>query len=619
MPLNSIVSAWRKERLGLTMIVASLAVITITVLLLFLHQQREEQAHVREQGTNLVRILSRIPYEQFVPEPGKAGILSVLQQTQNTSALAYLAIVDSAGRHVEEIAGSGVIVPSAPIPADPTGWVGQRMLTMPAGGHQVTEFHAPLFDGGQMAGYVRLGYLRPGFGLSADQVAFIATFALPIFLLTPLFYFLVRREVRPLQQVSSRLDRLMDQGNLTGKVELAVSDELQDFMGRFNRFIDGAQQRIGELEADRSRLVTSSKLLSYKRSRIESVLQSFPDAVMVLDESGTVSLANARIGQVMGVPHEDILGKRPAEWCKDPDIIAFLSGQGGRRGHGYHSDAFEFQPASLSGRTYSISPYPLFSPRDTSELLGTLVVFRDITAEKMAKSSSGEFVAHVSHELKTPLNVLAMYSEMLQGEEGNQEQFRIEAANVIHDEVERLTLLINNILSITKIETGSISIERKRVKLRELLQDTFDACARSGQDKHLDFQLDLPKELGPVALDKDLVRIAINNLLTNAIKYSNENGVVRMSVEETDMAVRISVSDEGIGIPPEEQEKIFEKFYRSHSEEVSSRNGHGLGLSLAREIVQLHHGTLTVNSTPGKGSEFIVEFSKEAGLLRQAV
>ena len=287
MPLNRIVSAWRKERLGLTMIVASLAVITITVLLLFLHQQREEQAHVREQGTNLVRILSRIPYEQFVPVPGKAGILSVLQQTQNTSALAYLAIVDSAGRHVEEIAGSGVIVPSAPISTDPTGWVGQRMLTMPAGGRQVTEFHAPLFDGGQMAGYVRLGYLRPGFGLSADQVAFIATFALPIFLLTPLFYFLVRREVRPLQQVSSRLDRLMDQGSLTGKVELAVSDELQDFMGRFNRFVDGAQQRIGELEADRSRLVTSSKLLSYKRSRIESVLQSFPDAVMVLDESGS--------------------------------------------------------------------------------------------------------------------------------------------------------------------------------------------------------------------------------------------------------------------------------------------------------------------------------------------
>ena len=619
MPHSSFVTAWRKERLGLTMIVASLAVITITVLLLFLHQQREEEAHIREQGTNLARILSRIPFEQYIPVPGKAGILSVLQQTQNNSTLAYLAIVDSQGLPVEEIAGNGVIVPSAPLPTDPTTWIGRRDLALSADGPAVTEFHAPLFRDGQVAGHIRLGFLTPGFGLNADQTAFIATFALPIFLLTPLFYFLVRREVRPLQSVSSRLDSLMDQGGALGRVELAASEELQDFMGRFNRFIDGTQHRIAELEADRSRLETSTKLLSYKRSRIETVLQSFPDAVMVLDESGIVSVANARVGQVLGIPLEDILGKKPAEWCKDPDIIALLSSEGGRRSHGYYTDGFEFHPASLPGKTFSISPYPLFSPRDTTSILGTMVVFRDITAEKLAKSSSSEFVAHVSHELKTPLNVLAMYSEMLQGEEGKQEQFRIEAANVIHDEVERLAMLINNILSITKIETGSISIERKRVKLRELLQDAFEACMRSAQDKHLDFQLDLPKELSPVAMDKDLMRIAINNLLTNAIKYSNDSGVVSMSVEETEMTVRISVRDEGIGIAADEQERIFEKFYRSPSEEVASRSGHGLGLPLAREIIQLHHGSLTVNSAPGKGSEFIVEISKEAGLLRQAV
>lgn len=620
MPLNKVVSAWRTERLGLTMIVASLAVISVTVLLLFLHQQRGEETYIRSQGASLVRILSRIPFEQFTPEPGKAGILSVLQQTRSTSALAYLAIVDSQHHPVEEIAGNGVIVPAAAVPVDPTSWIGQRTLVLPASNREVIEFHAPLFSAGQVAGHIRLGYLKPGFGLKSDQIAFIATFALPIFLLTPLFYFLVRREVRPIQQVNSRLDNLLDQGGLTGKVELAASEELQDFMGRFNRFIDGAQQRIGELEADRNRLETSSKLLSYKRSRIESVLQSFPDAVMVLDESTTVSLANARAGQVLGLAPEDLIGKKPAEWCREPDVIAFLSGQGGqRRGVGYHSDALEFRPASLPGRTYAISPYPLFSPRDTSEILGTLVVFRDITAEKMVRNSSSEFVAHVSHELKTPLNVLAMYSEMLQGEEGREEQFRIEAANVIHDEVERLALLINNILSLTKIETGSISIERKRVKLRELLEDAFHACARSGQDKHLDFQLDLPREISPVALDKDLMRIAINNLLTNAIKYSDDGGMVRMSVEETEQTVRISVRDQGIGIASEEQGRIFDKFYRSHSEAAAGRSGHGLGLPLAREIIQLHHGTLQVSSAPGQGSEFVIEFNKEAGLLRQAV
>jgi len=619
MPFDRVASAWRSERLGLTMIVASLAVISITVLLLFWYQQREEETHIRSQGASLVRILTRIPFEQFVPEAGKAGLLSVLQQTRSTSALAYLAIEDSQGQSVEEIAGNGVIIPTAPLPTDPASWIGQRQLVMPVSNHGVIEFHAPLFNDGQLAGHIRLGYLSPDLGLKSDQLAFIATFALPIFLLTPLFYFLVRREVRPIRQVNSRLDKLMDQGALNGKVELAASEELQDFMGRFNRFIDGAQQRIGELEAERSRLETSTKLLSYKRSRIESVLQSFPDAVLVLDESGTVSLANVRVGQVLGIAHDEILGRKPVEWCKDPDLIAFLTGQRGRLSHGYHSDAFEYKPASLPGRTFAISPYPLFSPRDTSEILGTLVVFRDITAEKLAKHSSGDFVAQVSHELKTPLNVLAMYSEMLQGEEGGQENFRIEAANVIHDEVERVAMLINNILSITKIETGNISIERKRVKLRELLEDTFNTCARSGQGKHIDFQLELPREIGPVALDKGLMRIAISNLLTNAIKYSNENGIVRMSVEETERTVRISVRDEGIGIAREEQERIFEKFYRSGSEEVASRSGHGLGLSLAREIIQLHHGTLTVNSAPGQGSEFIVEFNKEAGLLRRAV
>jgi len=619
MPLSRLASAWRKERLGLTMIVASLAVIAITVLLLFRYQQRSEENNIQSQGASLVRILTRIPYARFVPETGKAGILSILQQIRGTSDLAYLEIVDAGGRVVEEIAGNDVVVPAASLPTEPAGWVGQRRLVMPGSNRKMIEFHAPLFEHDQLAGYVRLGYLQPVVGPRPDQLEFVASFALPIFLLTPLFYLLLRREVRPVREVNTRLDTLMGGNGLAGSVELAASAELQDFMERFNRFIDASQHRIGELEEDRTQLETSAKLLGYRRSRVESVLQSFPEAVLVLDESGTVSLANARVGQLLDVSNRDIVGKKPVEWCKDPGIIAFLSGQGGRRSHGYHSDALEYTPGSLPGRTFAISPYPLFSPQDTAEPPGTLVVFRDITAEKLARDSSGEFVAHVSHELKTPLNVLAMYSEMLQGAEGGREQFRIEAANIIHDEVERLALLINNILSITKIETGSISIERKRVKLRDLLEDTFNACARGGQEKHIDFQLDLPHEISPVALDKDLIRIAVNNLLTNAIKYSDEHGMVRMAVEETERTVRVSVRDKGIGISPEEQEKIFDKFYRSQNEEVSRRSGHGLGLALAREIIQLHHGTLTVNSAPGEGSEFVIEFDKEAELLRRAV
>ncbi|MBT8121184.1 MAG: PAS domain-containing protein [Gammaproteobacteria bacterium] len=619
MSRSTIRDIWKREHLGLTMIIASLVVIMVTLSLLFSHQQNERINHNREQGTSLARLISRIPIEQLVAGSGQSGALSVLQYSSADSGFAYVAIVDTQGAPLTEVTAPGVLVPGGQLPASPASWLGERDMQLPGDKRAVTEFYAPLLKQGEIAGYVRLGYLRPGFGLTASQLPLFASFALPIFLLTPLFYFLLRREVRPFREATDKLDKIVGQGGSLGQVELTPSDEMQGFMERFNRFMGVVQHRIGELEADRSELETSTKLLGYKRARIESALQSFPEAIIVLDESGVVSLANSRLENMVGVTVDRIIGHKPSEWCSNTDVVAFLSGCMPSGQRGLRTDTFEYAPSSRSGRTIRIEPYPLFSPRDVNEVLGTLVIFRDVTAEKLARNSSGEFVAHLSHELKTPLNVLAMYSETLQGDDMQDEALRIEAANVIHDEVERLAMLISNMLSITKIEMGSLSIERKRVKLRDLLQDAFDACTRSDREKNLKFSLDLPREISPVALDKNLMRVAINNLLTNAIKYSNPGGAVSMSVEETEQTVRVSVRDNGVGISPEDQERIFDKFFRSEDDNVRQRSGHGLGLSLAREIIQLHHGTLSVNSVPGEGSEFIIEFSKEANLLKQAV
>jgi signal transduction histidine kinase len=195
----------------------------------------------------------------------------------------------------------------------------------------------------------------------------------------------------------------------------------------------------------------------------------------------------------------------------------------------------------------------------------------------------------------------------------------VEAANVIHDESERVSMLINNILNITKIEMGSMGIERKRVKLRDLLVDAFEACARSGKSENVEFKIDLPKQLSAVAADKDLLRIAINNLLTNAIKYNRPGGTVELSAEESATSVLIHVRDNGVGITEEEQDKIFDKFYRSERDAIRAKSGHGLGLPLAREIILLHHGSLEVTSEPGEGSEFTIVIAKETELLQQAV
>jgi PAS domain S-box-containing protein len=618
MRLNRVFSAWNRERLGLTMIMASLAVIAVTVFLLFFYQQKDEEAHVRDQGTNLARVLSRLPIEQLVPAPNQQSVLAVLKHSYTDTNFAYLAIVDTKGNPLTEISSPGVILPQEPLPSEPTSWLGERQLALGSNGRKIYEFHAPVFDQGRIAGHIRLGYFRPGLGLKTGQIPYIASFALLIFLLTPIFYFLVRREIRPLQRVNSQIDNLVEKAHLS-RVEVAATGELCEFMDRFGQFIDSAQNRIQQLETDRSGLVTSTKLIDYKRTRIESVLHSLPDSVMVLDESGCVSLLNTKLAALLGVRPEEVIGKKPLDWCKDHNIIEFLASYAGKSFRSFNSDSIEFSPADSPDKTIVVTTYPLFSPKNSSQLLGTLVLFRDTTAEKVTKQSSAEFIAHVAHELKTPLNIISMYSETLQSETGRTEAFMVEAANVIHDESERVSMLINNILNITKIEMGSMGIERKRVKLRDLLVDAFEACARSGKSENVEFKIDLPKQLSAVAADKDLLRIAINNLLTNAIKYNRPGGTVELSAEESATSVLIHVRDNGVGITEEEQDKIFDKFYRSERDAIRAKSGHGLGLPLAREIILLHHGSLEVTSEPGEGSEFTIVIAKETELLQQAV
>jgi len=193
----------------------------------------------------------------------------------------------------------------------------------------------------------------------------------------------------------------------------------------------------------------------------------------------------------------------------------------------------------------------------------------------------------------------------------------LDAGNVILEETERLSQLINNLLSISKIEMGSTSLERQRVKLRDLLQDTFTAVSRAGQRDDIHFNLELPAEMSTIFVDKDLLRIAISNLLTNAIKYTKAGGRVTFSAEEDDQAIRINVSDTGVGISAEDQKLIFHKFYRSDDENIRQKPGHGLGLPLAKSIIELHHGTLSVDSKIGEGSIFTAHFSKGGGFVRE--
>ncbi len=212
-----------------------------------------------------------------------------------------------------------------------------------------------------------------------------------------------------------------------------------------------------------------------------------------------------------------------------------------------------------------------------------------------------------------------MYSESMLGDAGKSEKFRIEAANVIAEEVDRLSSLINGLLSMTQIENGSLTPDKSLVKLRDVASAAFEEAQHSAGDRNYQFTFDVPKEMNPVYVDKDLIRIAITNLLSNAVKYNRDGGEVRLAIEETEDAIQVRVADTGIGVSAEEAAKIFDKFYRSTDERVRSIGGHGLGLALTKQIIELHHGSLSLNHDREEGAEFIINLWKDTTAVRQAI
>jgi PAS domain S-box-containing protein len=482
------------QRFGLTMIIATLLVMVATVYILFDYQRSNREDLARAQGLELVRLLSGMSWPELVPQTGTKGLLAVLQQGQSNPDFAYGAVVDIDGAVATEVTRSGVIVPSADIVNEPTNWLGQRVLPANGAGSRVAfiESYAPVFDAGVHKGFVRLGYLRPGFGFSYSEMPFLASVMLPIFLLVPFFYFMLRREIKPLKDISERFENLAEQGGLT-QIEMPPSQALNDFMEQVGSYIDATQTRIEVLNQEHDDLTMSSKLLTYKNNRVDAILQNFPDAIMVIDEAGEVSYANAKVERLIGIEAEAMLGKKTREWCNDSQIIPLTFGDV-KSNLQANQDTILVRLEDNSEKSLQFSVYPLFTPNNESKILGRLVVICDVSESHEMRQRQNEFISHISHELKTPLNVLSMYSESLLTEGSDDEAYRIEAVNVIHDEVERLSTLINNLLAINQYELGGVVAQRNHVRLHEFLEDAFNQIAKARGVKDLSYRGQQPAD-----------------------------------------------------------------------------------------------------------------------------
>jgi PAS domain S-box-containing protein len=596
---------------------ATLVACLLVFLVMVANTSKADQRRLHADGKRLLRLLQTIPADNVALVDLLATYRTTLPaDLEKDSAVAYLVLRDPSGRVAAQMAKPGITVP--PAAPDPDSRSPARTLDGQQDMPRILELSGPILINGDPAGSINLGLFEPRFGsLGHDRDA---TFALlvPVVLLGLFLVLFFRHQTSAVGRLCRDLRdcRLADLGQLKlhpGSSALAnsLAEGIDSFLGR-------CRDSIREMEKDRTALMTADKVLGYRKARLEAILEQITDGIMVLDHASMVTFANSAVETLLGRDRETIAVRKFHEWGDEP-VTRFLARYQGFDGRLFRTASMEYHPSHAPDKTVSLSAYPLTRQNKDAPPLGTLVVCRDITAHVLAKQAGGDFVAHVSHELKSPLNVIRMYSEMLLGEDGRDEALRIEAINTIHDEVDRLGALITRLLKISKIELGSVTPDRQRVKLPELLRDAFASVSRNGKQSNIDFTLNSPEHISPVFVDKELLRVALNNLLTNAIKYNRPGGRVTMTAFETAGTINIQVEDTGIGIPPEEQANIFEKFYRGNNATTGDRPGHGLGLTLAKDIIDLHHGKLLVKSTPGQGTVFTVVFTKDEGLIREGI
>ena len=595
----------------IAIILVTLLMIVVMGGLLVNSEQHQRLNQVYSDGQTLTRILSDLPNKQLVSGSSISGLSRLLKSYSSDNSLVYVVVADSNGATVNQIVSIGIDPPAFDM-RESTGF---KQLTLRGGDVEIIEFQAPVLDSQQhIVGHVRTGYASPPLGLPDKVIFLFAQIALLIFLLVPVFYFFLSSGLKPLQDANRRIRELIGEQ----RSDEGIPAEPGEFVNNFNDFIHTAKQQMGDLETQKLKALTSIKILNYHKKRVETTLQTIPDAVIVIDESGMATFANNRVSSLIGQTSEDIVGKLTNQWCVDRSMSALLSKYQSNITSIKREEVIEFNPDHNNSKTVWARVYPLFSTKDSSIVLGTLVVLRDITEEVMARQSRDEFIAHVSHELKSPLNIIALRSELLLDLEPEESDQLVDNINIIQSEVNRMVKLINDLLDITQIETGSVSLNRKRVKLRAMLEDIHKSFLSAAQQKNITLELDLPQNLSTMNIDKELMRVAINNLLSNAIKYSDAGTTISIVVEESDEQIDIKVEDRGIGISPKDLKLIFNKFYRSEAENVRQQAGHGLGLSLAHEIVSLHHGELSAQSEQGEGTTFTIQLMKTSTLLKEA-
>jgi PAS domain S-box-containing protein len=348
--------------------------------------------------------------------------------------------------------------------------------------------------------------------------------------------------------------------------------------------------------------ITNIKEAEEKSAKLAAIIESSDDAIVSKTFESVITSWNNSAKRIFGYTAEEIIGETiykiipPDRQDEEPMILSRLK-------TGERVEHFETKRLTKDGRLIDVSVTVSPIKDKQGNIIGLSKIARDITERKKDETRKNDFIGMVSHELKTPLTSLAAILQVAHAKLKNSEDpFLSGAMHKANIQVKRMSGMINGFLNISRLESGKILIEKSRFDIEKVIREVIDEINLTISSHSIHF---MPCHAGEVYADPDKISSVISNLISNAIKYSPRGKQVDVKCELVEDKVIVSVRDEGMGIKPQDAEKIFDRYYRVESNHTRHISGFGIGLYLSAEIIKRHGGEIWVESESGKGSTFI--------------
>ena len=435
-----------------------------------------------------------------------------------------------------------------------------------------------------------LGIARVSLPLTAVEslvhrvtVSIIAATAIAALLGILAAWVIARITTRPIRKLTIA-SRKIASGELEQKITIEARDEVGELAHAFNEMSSKLKEMVETISGDRARLAT--------------ILDNMADGVIMTDIEGNISMANNAAGKLFEIKNTDMANRHLIEVVRDHEIDEVLK---------LCLKTAETQSAQYESGTSKRYLRVIAIPIAHDELSDSLLLFQDLTELRNLQTTRRELIGNISHEFRTPLAGIKAMVETLRDGAVDDKKVARDFLTRMDDEVERLTQIVAELTEFSRIETGKAELSLEPVNLNLLIEEVIIQLSHQVERQQLSVDKKLAADLRSVQADKERVRQVVVNLIHNAIKFTSPGGKITVATQTHGGSVTVDISDTGIGIAKNDLPHIFERFYKV--DRARSGGGTGMGLAIAKHVVEAHGGKIRVQSEEGKGSTFSFSLS----------